>query len=60
MPILKSVWDFFQYQILCMKWLNELIKSALSAAGPDTGNCWAGSARFYLCDASKITLLCAS
>lgn len=25
MQILKAIWDFFQYQILGMKWLDDLI-----------------------------------
>jgi hypothetical protein len=29
------VWDFFQYKILGMKWLNELLGRALSALGID-------------------------
>lgn len=25
MQFIRPIWDFFQYQILGMKWLNELI-----------------------------------
>ncbi len=57
MQILKSIWDFFQNQILGMKWLNELIGYGLSAIGLDTTNRWVGSARFFLYDVIKITIL---
>ena len=57
MQIFKSVWDFFQYQILGMKWLDALIRSVLSAVGLDTANRWVGSAQFFLYDVIKITVL---
>ena len=57
MQVLKSVWDFFQYQILGMKWLNELIAGLLSMLGLDTGNRWVGSLQFFLYDVIKITIL---
>ena len=57
MQVLKSIWDFFQNQILAMKWLNELIGSGLSAVGLDTTNRWVGSLQFFLYDVIKITLL---
>ena len=43
MQILKAIWDFFQNQILGMKWLNELIGRGLNALGFDTTNRWIGS-----------------
>lgn len=46
MQILKAIWDFFQSQILGMKWLNELIGGGLSALGLDTTNRWVASAQF--------------
>lgn len=57
MQVLKAVWDFFQYQILGMKWLDALIGSGLSTLGLDTANRWVGSARFFLYDVIKITVL---
>ena len=57
MQVLKSVWDFFQNQILAMKWLNELIGSLLGAIGLDTANRWTGSLQFFLYDVIKITFL---
>lgn len=37
MQALKSVWDFFQNEILGMKWLNQLIGSLLESCGLSTG-----------------------
>ena len=34
--MLKNIWDFFQNEVLGMKWLNRLIGSGLTAAGLDT------------------------
>ncbi len=55
--MLKSIWDFIQYQILGMKWLNELIGSGLVALGLDLENRWVGSLQFFLYDVIKITIL---
>ncbi|MEN6595402.1 MAG: permease [Clostridiaceae bacterium] len=57
MQILKSIWDFFQYQVLAMKWLNELIGGTLTAFGLDTANRWVGSLQFFVYDVIKITIL---
>lgn len=57
MQILKAVWDFFQGQILAMKWLNSAIGSGLSALGLDLSNRWVGSIQFFLYDVIKITVL---
>ncbi len=57
MQIIKSVWDFFQNQILGMKWLNEIIGMGLSALGLDTSNRWIGSIQFFAYDVIKITVL---
>lgn len=57
MELLRAVWDFFQNQILGMKWLNTLLGNALSAVGMDTANRWAGSLQFFLYDVIKITIL---
>lgn len=51
------VWDFFQSQILSMKWLNNLIGSALTALGLDIGSRWGGSLQFFLYDTIKILIL---
>jgi len=57
MQILKTIWDFFQNQILAMKWLNELIGGLLGALGLDTANRWVGSLQFFAYDVIKITVL---
>ena len=57
MQILKAIWDFFQNQILGMKWLNYLIKSVLSVFGMDTSNRWIGSIQFFIYDVIKIVVL---
>ena len=57
MQILKVIWDFFQYQILGMRWLDGLIGGGLSAVGLDTSARLGGSIEFFLYDVIKITLL---
>lgn len=57
MQVIKSIWDFFQYQILGMKWLNELIGGGLTAFGLNTTNRWGGSLQFFFYDVIKITFL---
>ena len=57
MNAIRTAWDFFQNQILGMKWLNSLLESGLSAMGLDTGNRWVGSLQFFLYDVIKITVL---
>ena len=57
MQIIKGIWDFIQYQILGMKWLNDLIGNGLSALGLDISNRWIASIQFFIYDVIKITLL---
>jgi uncharacterized membrane protein YraQ (UPF0718 family) len=57
MRVLKSVWDFFQGQILGMKWLNELIGSAMASLGSDTSSKLWGSVQFFIFDTVKIITL---
>jgi uncharacterized membrane protein YraQ (UPF0718 family) len=57
MQILKSIWDFFQNQILGMKWLNSLLGSGIEALGLNLDNRWVGSLQFFLYDVIKITIL---
>ena len=57
MQVLKSIWDFFQNQILAMKWLNTIIGSGLSSTGLNLSNRWVGSLQFFLYDVIKITIL---
>lgn len=51
------VWDFFQNQILAMKWLNTLIGEALTAVGMNIDGRVGGSVQFFLYDVIKITFL---
>ena len=60
MQVLKAIWDFLQYQILGMSWLNELVGSGLSALGMDLNNRWVASAQFFVYDTIKIVLLLCS
>ena len=57
MDAIKTGWDFFQNQILGMKWLNELIGSLLSVFGLDLNGRIGGSIRFFLYDTIKIMVL---
>lgn len=57
MQVLKAIWDFFQSQLLGMKWLNELIGGGLSAMGLNLNSRWIGSIQFFLYDVIKITVL---
>lgn len=57
MQILKSVWDFFQNEILGMKWLNQLIGNLLEACGLSTETRLGGSVQFFIYDTIKIMLL---
>ena len=57
MQALKAVWDFFQNQILGMKWLNALIGRVLAAIGLDISNRWIGSIQFFIYDVVKIVVL---
>ena len=57
---MSAAWDFFQGQILGMRWLGDLIGAALSSLGLDTGSRWGASLQFFIYDVIKIVvLLCA-
>ena len=59
MQVIKAIWDFFQNQILGMKWLYAVIGSGLSALGLNLTDRWAGSLQFFIYDVIKIgVLLC--
>ncbi|MEA4899044.1 MAG: permease [Christensenellaceae bacterium] len=57
MQVMKTAWDFFQNQILGMRWLNDVLGSGLSALGLDPTNRWVGSIQFFLYDVIKIVVL---
>lgn len=54
---MRVVWDFFQQQILGMKWLNELIGSLLTTVGLDITTRIGGSVQFFIYDVIKIVVL---
>ena len=54
---MQAVWDFFQNEILGMRWLNRLIGSGLEACGLDTASRIGGSVQFFLYDTLKIMVL---
>lgn len=57
MEAIKSFWNFFQNQILGMKWLNDVIGGSLSAVGLDIESKVGASIQFFLYDTIKITVL---
>ena len=57
MEFIQSLWDFFQYQILGMKWLNEFIGNGLSSLGLDITSKVGASLQFFIYDMIKIIVL---
>lgn len=57
MESLRTIWFFFQDQILGMKWLNTLIGRGLEALGLDSDGLWGGILQFFLYDTIKIFVL---
>ncbi|MDL2235262.1 permease [Christensenellaceae bacterium OttesenSCG-928-L17] len=54
---MKTAWDFFQNQILGMRWLNDLIGKLLSTLGLDISTRLGGSIQFFIYDVIKIVVL---
>ena len=54
---MKVMWDFFQNEVLGMKWLNRLIGKGLTALGLDIRDRVAGSIQFFIYDTIKIMVL---
>lgn len=54
---LKTLWNFIQYQVLGMRWLNELIGDILQKFGLDISSRIGGSVQFFIYDVIKITVL---
>ncbi len=52
-----NAWQFFQNQILGMKWLDALIWTCLSKIGMDMQGRIGGSVHFFIYDVLKITIL---
>lgn len=57
MELIRTIWMFFQDQILGMKWLNVLIGKGLSAAGLDLNGILGGGLQFFIYDTIKIFVL---
>ena len=57
MESLQTGWDFFQNEVLGMKWLSRLIGGGLEAYGLDTAGRIGGSIQFFLYDTIKIMVL---
>ena len=57
MEVLKTVWDFFQNEVLGMKWLNRLIGNIVEATGLDSSGRIGGSIQFFFYDCIKIMVL---
>ncbi len=55
--MLQNIWDFFQNEVLGMKWLNRLIESGLEAIGVDSTGRIGGSIQFFIYDVIKIMVL---
>ena len=55
-----NIWNFFQEQILGMKWLHDLVGKLLIRIGMDLSSRWGGSLHFFLYDIVKITILLCS
>lgn len=57
MEAIKSIWLFFQDQILGMKWLGEVIGKSLMALGLDLDGIVGGGLQFFIYDTIKIFVL---
>ncbi|MGN0688056.1 MAG: permease, partial [Oscillospiraceae bacterium] len=57
MDTLKSIWDFFQNEILGMSWLSRLIGNLLNTLGLDTNGKIGRSVLFFIYDMIKIMVL---
>ncbi|MBM6921162.1 permease [Phocea massiliensis] len=60
MEHIKTIWDFFQNEVLSMAWLNRWIGSVLDGFGVDISSRIGGSIQFFLYDVIKIMVLLAS
>ncbi len=57
METVKTIWGFFQEEILGMSWLNELIGKFLNLCGLDTAGRVGESVHFFIYDTVKIMVL---
>ena len=49
MQTIQTAWDFFQNEVLGMKWLNRLIGNIVEACGLDPASRIGGSVQFFFC-----------
>lgn len=54
---MQTAWDFFQNEVLGMKWLNRLVGSVVEACGLDAASRVGGSIQFFIYDTIKIMVL---
>ena len=52
-----TAWDFFQNEVLGMKWLNRLVGRVLDRIGIDPATRMGGSLQFFIYDVIKIMIL---
>lgn len=52
-----TAWEFFQNEVLGMKWLNRLVGRALDGVGIDPATRIGGSLQFFIYDVIKIMIL---
>ena len=57
MQTIQTAWDFFQNEVLGMKWLNRLIGNIVEACGLDPASRSGGSVQFFFYDVLKIMAL---
>lgn len=57
MGTIQTLWNFFQNEIIGMRWLNRLIGNLLSGVGVDTASPMGGSIQFFIYDIIKIMVL---
>ncbi len=57
MQVIRTIWDFFQNQILGMHWLNELVGYGVTAVGLDKNGWLGGGIQFFIYDVIKIFVL---
>ena len=57
MEVLKTVWNFFQSEVLGMHWLNRLIGSIVESVALDPTSRIGGSIQFFFYDTIKIMVL---
>ena len=60
MEAMQLAWDFFQNQILGMKWLNTLTGRLLSSLGVDITGRWGGAGRCSFLSMTPSRFLCCS